>query len=196
MTPNLPLSKKNNLVVQEIDNELLIYDLTENKAFCLNQTSGLVWQFCDGINSIEKISEFVSKKLNSPVNEDFIWLALEQLKKERLLVTEVETPAHFKGVSRRQVIKNIGLGTLVALPIVASLAAPTSVFAASCGPITNGNADGGGTAAMTGFNQMCISCCGNGLGTCQAAGALMMGDVCLTDCRCSSGMCSGANMCT
>ena len=57
---NVPLSRRENLVVQEMDNELMIYDLTDNKAFCLNETSAIVWQLCNGKNSITKISSFLS----------------------------------------------------------------------------------------------------------------------------------------
>lgn len=38
MKSNLnPLSRKNDLVVQELDGEVMIYDLNANKAFCLNK---------------------------------------------------------------------------------------------------------------------------------------------------------------
>ena len=43
-----PKARKENLVVQESNGEVLIYDLDTNKAFCLNETSALVWQACDG----------------------------------------------------------------------------------------------------------------------------------------------------
>ena len=39
-----PRSRRNDLVVQEMDGEILIYNLTENKAFSLNETSALVWE--------------------------------------------------------------------------------------------------------------------------------------------------------
>lgn len=130
-----PKSRKENLVVQELEGEVLIYDLEKNKAFCLNETSALVWKLCDGNTSVSDLSEDLSKKLNSPVNEDLVWLALEQLKKEKLIENEIGTPTGFEGLSRREVVKKVGLGAMVALPIVASMVAPTSVYAqASCLP--------------------------------------------------------------
>jgi hypothetical protein len=47
-TKDYPISRQNNIVTQEVESELLIYDLVENKAFCLNETSAFVWQNCDG----------------------------------------------------------------------------------------------------------------------------------------------------
>jgi hypothetical protein len=126
-----PLSRRDNLVVQEVKDEILIYDLNAAKAFCLNKTSALVWQACDGSKSIGEIGESVGKKLKSVVSEDIVWLALEQLKKDNLLENKDEITGKFAGVSRREAIRKIGLGSAVALPIVASLVVPTSTMAQS-----------------------------------------------------------------
>lgn len=126
-----PLGRRDNLVVQEIDGEIMIYDLTDNKVFCLNETSALIWQLCDGNKSALEISKLVSKKLNSSANEELVWLALEQLSKENLIRPKFEMENILTGLSRREVIKRIGLGSMVALPIVASMVAPMAVHANS-----------------------------------------------------------------
>lgn len=109
----------------------MIYDLSTNKAFCLNETSALVWQLCDGTRTVSEISEGLSKKLNSPANEDLVWLAIDQLKKENLIANKEELENKFEGMSRREVIKKVGLGTMIALPVVAGMIAPNAVNAAS-----------------------------------------------------------------
>lgn len=119
-----PLSRKDDLFVQEMNGEVLIYDLRENKAFCLNETSALVWQACDGTNSVTDISRTVG-------SEDIVWLALEELKKEKLIDHRSEPSTKFAGMSRREVIKKIGIGSMIALPVVASIVAPTAAYAAS-----------------------------------------------------------------
>jgi hypothetical protein len=145
-----PKARKENLVVQESEGEVLIFDLDKNKAFCLNETSTLVWQLCDGNNSVSEISDSISRKLNSPVNEDFVWLALDQLKKEKLIANGEEIVADFTGMSRREVVRKIGLGTMISLPIVASLVAPKAAFAGStCGSSCMTSADCTGPTCMT-----------------------------------------------
>jgi len=129
-----PKSRKDNLVVQELEGEVLIYDLEKNKAFCLNETSALVWQSCDGSRTIADISDFVGKRLNSQINEDVVWLALDQLSKESLVEKQTELNDKFKGLSRREVIKKVGLGTLIALPMIASLTAPVAAQTGSACP--------------------------------------------------------------
>lgn len=74
----LPLSRRSNLVVQEMDSELMIYDLTANKAFCLNETSALVWQFCDGSKSVNEISRLLGQKLGSVASDDLACLRHSQ----------------------------------------------------------------------------------------------------------------------
>lgn len=106
-----PVSRKDNIVVQEVDGELLIYDLAIDKAFCLNSTSRLVWQASDGNKSTAEIADFVSKKLNLPASEDLIWFALEQLKKENLIENGSLETSPFKGMKRREVIRKVGLST-------------------------------------------------------------------------------------
>lgn len=131
MKKNTPLSRKTDIVVQELDGEVLIYDLVKNKAFCLNETSALVWDLCDGTKSVTEISQSVGKKLNSPANEDIVWLAIDQLKKEKLIENNTELVSPFEGMTRRAVIKQVGLGTMIALPFVASIMAPKAVHAQS-----------------------------------------------------------------
>ena len=129
---NRPQSRKANIVVQEFENEVLIYDLTINKAFCLNQTSALVYQLADGTKTVSEISELMSKKLKTLVSEDFVWLALDGLKKDNLLENADEVPNHFAGLSRRDVIRKIGLGSMIALPLISAIVAPKAIYAASC----------------------------------------------------------------
>lgn len=129
---NYPESRKANIVIQDLETEVLIYDLAINKAYCLNQTSALVYQLSDGTKTVSEISELMSKKLKTLVSEDFVWLSIDGLKKDNLLENADEVPLHFAGLSRREVIKKIGLGSVIALPVIASVVAPSSVLAQSC----------------------------------------------------------------
>jgi hypothetical protein len=187
MKQKYPVSRKDNLVVQELDGEVLIYDVSENKAFCLNETSGLIWQACDGKKSVAEISKLVGKELNSPVNEDLIWFALDQLKKEKLIENSDDLPDHFEGLSRREVIKKVGLGSIIALPVVASMVAPMAIeaqsacnVAASCTCAVDGMTAGQGNicapAGTGGCNMFTTCVCrassngnGNFTGTCAAS---------------------------
>jgi len=75
-----PKATTEQLVVQKLENEILIYDLRANQAICLNQTAALVWQNCDGKSSVSKIVKKLEKKLGAPVSEELIMFAVSELK--------------------------------------------------------------------------------------------------------------------
>lgn len=125
-----PIARKAKLVVQEMPDEVLVYDLETNKAHCLNQTAAFVWKQCDGENTVADIVKQFEKHSGNKVEEDFVWLAIDQLNEKNLLNSEL--PKKFEGQSRRSVLKKIGLAAVIALPLVASLSAPTAALAVAC----------------------------------------------------------------
>ena len=132
-----PLARINGLVVQEVPNEVLVFDMETNEAHCLNETAAMVWKYCDGKTSVPEIAEILGENKGSGVNDDLVWLAIDQLNEHKLLEREVESK--FAGESRRAVLRKIGLASMIALPIIASMAAPRSVLAStSCNCTTPG----------------------------------------------------------
>jgi hypothetical protein len=127
--PNYPMARQNGIVVQEMPDEVLVYDLDSNKAHCLNQSAAFVWKSCDGNNTVGDIVKQFESNGGGKVTEDFVWLAIDQLNENGLLQNEVAP--RFHGQSRRQVLKTIGLASMVALPVIASLVAPTSALGAT-----------------------------------------------------------------
>jgi hypothetical protein len=125
--PQYPVARRNGLVVQEVPDEVLVYDLDTNKAHCLNKAAAAVWKSCDGTKSVSDIARVVEIELGSNVNDDFVWLAIDQLGENNLLDGEMRST--FAGQTRREVLRKIGLASVIAIPMIASLAAPKSVMA-------------------------------------------------------------------
>jgi len=130
----IPEARKKGLVVQELSGEVLVYDRERNKAHCLNPTAALVWNHCDGKASVADIARAIQDEVNAPVDEDVIWLGLDQLSKSHLLQERATLPEEKARLSRREVMKRIGLAAAVALPVVTSIMAPTAAQAANCLP--------------------------------------------------------------
>lgn len=131
---NTPISRKDGIVVQEANSELLIYDLNRNKALCLNDIAAAIWLACDGNRDISALTNHVSEKFEHTVSDEYIWLALDHLKKENLLENNNGSALDFTGFSRREAIKKIGMTSMAALPVITSLVAPTAIHAQSvCG---------------------------------------------------------------
>ncbi|NNE97747.1 MAG: hypothetical protein HKN25_01870 [Pyrinomonadaceae bacterium] len=135
-----PIIRRKKIVVQDLDNELLVYDLKANKAFCLNETSALVFGFCRGIKTVSEITAAMSAKLKTPVSEDLVWLALEELKKNDLLEDSDDLTDQFAGLTRREAVKKVGFASMIALPIVSSVVAPNAAMAQSGATLLVGQA--------------------------------------------------------
>lgn len=153
---NKPTAITSNIVVRESGKELLIYNLKTNKAYCLNETSAPIWQLCDGKNTITEISEKLARQMKTKISEDFVWIALDQLNKDGLLEDGLES--HFKGLSRREVIRKVGFASVVVFPIVSSVIAPRSSMAQS-GGLANLSACSAGSECASGncFNSRCCT---------------------------------------
>jgi hypothetical protein len=121
----LPSARSQNIVIQELQAELLIYDLRTHKAFNLNETSAIVYKACNGRTSFDEL------KRKYQFTDDLIFLALDELNKENLLEEGEAYYSPFTGMSRREVIRKVGLATMIALPLISSLVAPTAAMAQS-----------------------------------------------------------------
>ena len=91
-----PIARQNGLVVQEMPDEVLVYDLDSNKAHCLNQSAAFVWKSCDGANSVADIVRQFESNGNGKVTEDFVWLAIDQLNENGLLESSIAPRFHVR----------------------------------------------------------------------------------------------------
>lgn len=130
----LPRAREHRLVVQELPDELLVYDLDRHKAHCLNRTAALVWRHCDGRRPVAEMASVLQRELKCPVDEAVVWMALERLARARLLQERVTPPAGASHISRREAVRRLALvgGLSILLPVVSSIVAPTAAQAASC----------------------------------------------------------------
>ena len=183
-----PVSRMANIIVKELDNEVLLYDLSLHKAYCLNRTSALVYQFCDGTNSVAEISDLMSKELKALVSEDVVWLALKQLKRQNLLENAEELTHQVAGLSRRELLKKARLSSIVMLPIIVSVIAPTTVMAASCIPNKSACVPGGVDNCCPGSICNAVGVCGC---QCKSPGQCLVQTACPSTSNCNPmGVCA------
>jgi hypothetical protein len=133
----LPKARRKGLVVHEFSDEVVIYDLESNQAHCLNHTSGFIWRNCDGRTSVAKLAKMLGDQVHTSVDEEVVWLALDQLASFDLLQERISLPFGMTKISRRQVVRTLGAAALLA-PLVTSIVAPTAAQAATCLPEGSG----------------------------------------------------------
>jgi Coenzyme PQQ synthesis protein D (PqqD) len=138
----LPRARRNKLVIQELPGEVLVYDQERDKAHCLNQTAAQVWKQCDGKTDVATIAARLGEELHAPVDERVVWFALDQLSRDSLLEVPVASPAFMAGMTRRQMVRTLGLAAAIAVPLITSIMAPTTAHAVSC--LANGQPCPGG----------------------------------------------------
>src|SRR5579859_4078502 len=56
MTVSKPLARSDELVVEELEGETLVYDDKNSRAHCLTGSAARVWQNCDGQHSVEELA--------------------------------------------------------------------------------------------------------------------------------------------
>jgi hypothetical protein len=143
MTPNVnPKAREEGLVIEELEDELLVYDLDRHKAHCLNSTAAAVWRGCDGKTSVSKIATRLQKEMETPVDDEVVWVALRRLGKANLLqgrMTPTEGLA-FRS-SRRDLMKKLalagGLSIITILTPTAAEAATGCKTKVSCKHVFN-----------------------------------------------------------
>jgi hypothetical protein len=128
----MPKARQARLVVEELADETLVYDENSHQAHCLNESAALVWKHCDGTMSVSEMARLLEEKAKAPASNDVVWFALQQLKKFRLLEAPDVGVARTEQLTRRELIRRLGIAAAVTLPLVTSIVAPEAAKAASC----------------------------------------------------------------
>jgi hypothetical protein len=173
-----PKARRSGLVIKNLADEVLVYDLETNHAHCLNQSAALVWKYCDGRRTVAEIAGLLETLSEEPFTEEVVWLALNQLERFSLLDEHVELPRVASTLSRRELGRRLGLASVAALPFILSIVAPAAASAATCGAV----------GAVCATNPACCS------GLCIAGRCACLGKdaPCTTDAQCCSNRCGSA----
>ena len=126
----LPRARRSGLIVEVLPDELLVYDSDRDVALCLNQAAAAVWKHCDGQTTPERIALLIEKEFQVSAAAEVVSLALERLGECNLLATK--TPFFCPGVSRRELVRRIGIAAAL-VPVITLILVPTASAQATCG---------------------------------------------------------------
>ena len=124
-----PLARCDSLIVKELPDETLVYDLRSSQAHCLNLTAARVWKNCDGERTVAQLVGVFDTEGHAVVSEEIIWLALAQLEKFDLLEIAPAKPKVL-AMNRRELARSIGIGAIL-LPMILTITVPTALAQAS-----------------------------------------------------------------
>ncbi len=140
---------------------MLVYDRASDAAHCLNPTAARVWAHCDGRTTVAEMAQLLEDELKTPVTDEVVWFALAQLRKSQLLEEPWATLAQVEQMSRRVMVRRLGIAAAVTVPLVTSIIAPSAAAAATC---TLGQP---GATCVTNGDCCSNSCVDNGRGVFQ-----------------------------
>lgn len=185
-----PRARSAGLVVRDLDEEVLIYDVQRESAYALNRLAGLVWKHCDGTTTVGEMPDLLAAQLGDQISLDTVWQAVSRLSDDGLLEEQANQPAA-RIMTRRDMMQKVALAGSVAL--ITSIAVPASAALAACianacraGCTVGANCTGSGPRGTA-----CTMCGGPASGSCKGTCCDIGGYFDPTDEDCSGGCCPG-----
>src|SRR5437762_990009 len=102
----LPLARREGLRLEELSDELMVYDVDRHKAHCLSPIAAMVWRDCDGRKTVEEISAGLQRN-GVKADEEMVWTVLHRLGKRDLLQEKFALPEDAIRSSRRDLMRKI-----------------------------------------------------------------------------------------
>ncbi len=129
----LPKARERSLIVEELDDETLVYDRIHDRAHCLNLCAATVWRAADGETTVAEMASRL-RELGLPHDESVVRMAVYRLRNAGLLEEGEKASAEDRPVTRKEVLRVLGraAGIALILPAVTSVTAPLAAQAASC----------------------------------------------------------------
>ena len=145
-----PRAKRNGLLSEQLDDELIVYDPDQGRGHCLNRTAALVWRRANGEHTVAELAAILHQELDPVADENLVWHALDRLNAAHLLEEPRPRSTEEIRASRREFVRKVGLVGVVSLllPMVTSVAAPAPAQAL---------VGGGGSGSSSGSAGNCHS---------------------------------------
>jgi hypothetical protein len=123
-------ASRDGLLLQEVGDELIIYDRENHRAHHLNRAAAFVWRNWDGEATVGKMAERLQAELQAPVEEDVIRDILARLREAKLVPAATAAVQPGEVLSRRALLERTGMAAAL-IPIITSIAVPTPAAASS-----------------------------------------------------------------
>ena len=170
-----PLARSEDLVIEEVEDEVLIFDPTSHRAHCLGATAARVWRACDGNSDVSALSDTLD------LSVDVVTQALDELEALNLLDSQGLDVVHSNGgngrakgngITRRQFgtkSAEVGAG-LATVPLVLSVNVSPAAAQLTPTPFVCGLYSAGDCGGSSGCGTVIGCCCCCTENTCKTCG--------------------------
>jgi hypothetical protein len=154
-----PLARSHGLVIEELGEELLVYDQMSDRAHCLGASAATVWRACDGEKTVAVLSA------ETGLDSEIVARALLELRGCSLL-----DGLPTAGMTRRDLgFRAAKLGAAAAsVPLIVSVVAPTPAAAITPTPALCAQYNANSCSACCNIIGCCC-CCEGGGGTTESS---------------------------
>jgi hypothetical protein len=180
MTAQNPKARSEDLIVQEVDDEVLVYDVDSANAHCLSADAAAVWRAADG----QKSEAMLADELD--LDAEVVTRALAELEEKALLEAPAIVQANGNGHSNGDTRREFGLkaakigGAVAAGPMIYSIVAPTALATVSTPEFLCNYFSGQSCDACAQICGCCCCCQGctpkSGPSACKACSSIDMCD--------------------
>ncbi len=136
----IPVIRTKKLLIQQIGDEVVIYDQENYESHCLTSFVASVWRFCDGKNTVEDIIRLLEPRLTISSNEDInanelVRQSLDEMEQKGLIKEYLPGSKTDSAFSRRKVLKTsvlvggFAIGSMS--PLIKTILAPEPAMASS-----------------------------------------------------------------
>ena len=115
-----PLARKNGIFAENLPEEVVLYDKTDDKVHCLSKTAAAVWENSDGRKTVDELRRVVEAKAGTPVDRKLVVQALGELEEAGLMeagsgmVPKAEMPSRRAAVGKMVMAGSALVATIVA----------------------------------------------------------------------------------
>jgi hypothetical protein len=116
--------KRDDLIVQKLGEEMIVYDRRTHRAHSLNRSAALVFEKLDGKRDVGGVARELGTTLAPAGRTEIVATAVNELAAADLLKPGADLP-------RRTILRGLAAGLV---PVVVSIAVPSAAAALSCVP--------------------------------------------------------------
>jgi hypothetical protein len=149
-----PLARQTGLIIEDLPDEVLVYDSDRDSALCLNRTAASVWKRCDGKTTPARLARLIEKEFRITGGDEVVSLALGQLEESHLLIGKAPVPV--PRISRRELVRRLGIAAAV-VPVITLILVPTARAQATCTQNQGSCVTDGDCCSGCCLNSSCVS---------------------------------------
>lgn len=160
-----PKARDEDIIIQEMPDELLVYDKQRFRLHTLNRTAAWVWQHLDGQTDTQTLAARLGEQFPelAAQADHVLWAGLKRLDDQQLLAERLREQIPPRMETRRNMLKRMGLA-LALLPVVTTLVAPppaqaqTNQCDSTCGTADECYTTVSGLINCTAFSSDLVCC--------------------------------------